>query len=55
MPIQNKKDKYGPYYQWGNHGKRYYYKTNNKTSRLNALRKCELQMRAIYFNGYRKH
>lgn len=53
MPIHNKRDRHGPYFQFGNHGKKYYYKPNNNTSRLKALMKCQLQMRAIFHAGYR--
>lgn len=53
MPIHRKKDSHGTYYQWGNSGKKYYYKTGNKKSRENAFKKARMQEKAIYASGYR--
>ena len=48
MPVHRSIDSKGPYYQWGNQ-KKYYYKVRNKLSRQKALKKCELQARAIHW------
>lgn len=53
MPIKRGVSSQGPYYQWGNHGKKYYYKSGSKISRERAKAKAELQMRAARANGYR--
>jgi hypothetical protein len=53
MPVHRGQDSKGPYYQWGNHGKRYYYTANNTRSRELAKGKAELQGRAARANGYR--
>lgn len=53
MPIkQYEKDgKY--YFQWGNHGKQYFFNPNSKRSQTIALNKCKQQMKAIFSNGYK--
>lgn len=48
MPIFRRKDNIGSFYQYGDTGKKYYYITNNKRSRLIAKRKAIKQMRAIH-------
>ena len=53
MPIHRGKDANGPYYQWGGHGSKYYYKVKSKQSRLLAYKKAERQMGAAFANGYR--
>jgi len=55
MPVHREKDSKGPYYQWGNHGKRYRYIANNKASRERAYAKSQAQARAIYAHGYKGH
>ena len=50
MPIHNRRDKNGPYFQWGNHGKKYYYIPRNPISRAKAKALCMRQARAIIFN-----
>lgn len=57
MPISRRKDgKSGRwYYQWGQHGKKYYYETGNRESRLAAHNKALRQAYAAYANGYRKN
>jgi len=40
------------FYQWGNHGKRYEYLSNNLRSRNIAKQKAELQGRAIRASGW---
>lgn len=54
MPIYRRKDSNGPYYQWGNSGKKYYYTPNNKSSRELARKKAVKQAQAAYAGGYRK-
>jgi hypothetical protein len=53
MPVHRGQDSNGPYYQWGNHGKKYYYTSGNKVSRENAHQKAQIQGRAAYAHGYR--
>ena len=52
MPVHRSHDSKGPFYQWGNRGKKYYYIANNVRSRENAKEKAILQGRAAYANGY---
>ncbi len=52
MPIFEGRDRVGMFYQWGNHGKRYYYK-NNQPARSRAYRLALRQAQAAYANGYR--
>ena len=54
MPIHRGRDRNGSYYQYGNHGKRYYYKSNNQEARKNAKQKAIRQAIAIYSSGYRE-
>jgi len=49
MPIKKAKDSKGKYYQWGNHGKKYYTKQYGDAR---ARKKAERQARAIYSSGY---
>lgn len=53
MPVKRKDDSKGPYYQWGQHGKKYRFKPNNKISRKIAKDKAQRQADAAYANGYR--
>jgi hypothetical protein len=53
MPVKRSKDSKGPYYRYGNSGKKYYYIPGNKRSRAIALNKANRQARAIYSSGYR--
>jgi hypothetical protein len=53
MPVHDGEDDSGPYYQWGNHGKKYYYKKNSAVSENNARKKAGEQGRAAHANGYR--
>lgn len=53
MPVHRRTDKYGTYFQWGERGAKYYYKTGDKTSREEAKKKAdERQARAAYSHGY---
>lgn len=52
MPVNRRKNINGSYYQWGTHGKKYYYKENNEKSRKLAQSKAKLQGRAIKAREY---
>ena len=62
MPIHNDVDEKGHYYQWGQHGHKYYYKCpknpgkqctcKTSMSRDRAKRLAIRQMQAAYVNGY---
>jgi hypothetical protein len=54
MPIHESKDSNGYYFQWGYHGKKYYYSPTIKQSRINAYNKSLRQARAIYSSGYKE-
>lgn len=53
MPVHRSKDSEGPYYQWGESGKKYRYESGNKQSREKARKKAERQGRAARASGYR--
>ena len=53
MPVHRGKDGRGPYYQWGDSGKKYHYEAGNQGSRENAKKKAERQGRAAGASGYR--
>jgi len=53
MPVNRGKDTSGPYYQWGDSGKKYHYESGNQKSRENAKRKAERQGKAARASGYR--
>lgn len=53
MPVVRGVDSKGTYYQWGDHGKKYYYITSDTNSRSRAKHKAGLQGRAAYAHGYR--
>ena len=48
MPIFRRRDTSGPYYQYGWHGKKYYYTARDVVSRESAKEKAYRQMRAIH-------
>lgn len=48
MPVINSKDSAGPYYKWGESGKKYHYIPGNKQSRNIAKRRALAQGRAIH-------
>lgn len=52
MPVHRSKEGSGPYYQWGDSGKKYHYEAGNKASRDKAKEKAEKQGRAIRASGY---
>jgi hypothetical protein len=53
MPVHRDKDSKGPYYQWGDSGKKYHYESGDKSSREKAKKKAEQQGRAARASGYR--
>lgn len=53
MPVHRGKDSKGPYYQWGDRGKKYHYESGDKSSREKAKKKAEQQGRAARASGYR--
>ena len=53
MPVRRGKDGDGPYYQWGESGKKYHYESGNKSSREKAKASAERQGRAARASGYR--
>jgi len=50
MPVQRGRDNQGSFYRWGEHGKKYYYTTNNDTSRKYAAERARKQGIAIKIN-----
>jgi hypothetical protein len=50
MPITRKTDKKGSFYQFGDTGKRYYYKTKDDKSRNSAKKRAMKQGQAIEIN-----
>ncbi|MGA7096127.1 MAG: hypothetical protein WB245_01010 [Acidimicrobiia bacterium] len=53
MPVHRGKDGDGPYYQWGDAGKKYHYTAGDKKSREAAKDKATKQGKAIRASGYR--
>ncbi len=51
MPIHHSIKNH--YFQWGHHGKKYYYKANSKQSKDEAMRKVLKQARAIIVSQLR--
>ena len=52
MPVHRSKDAKGPYYQWGDSGKKYHYEAGNSKSRDQAKAKAEKQGKAARASGY---
>lgn len=52
MPVHRSKDGTGPYYQWGESGKKYHYTAGDEESRKKAKEKAERQGRAVRASGY---
>ena len=52
MPVHRGADSKGPYYQWGESGKKYHYQAGNERSRDAAKAKAEKQGRAARARGY---
>ena len=53
MPIMRGNDTNGSFMRWGEHGKRYYYKPNDKKSRDRAKEKAKKQGIAIHASGWK--
>ena len=54
MPIHTGVEADGrTYYQWGEHGAKYYYDANNTDSKNAAYEKARRQSAAAHANGYR--
>lgn len=53
MPIRRGVEGKKPYYQWGDHGAKYFYKINDVPSREEAYQKALKQAQSAYANGYR--
>jgi hypothetical protein len=53
MPVHRGKDNKGPYYQWGDSGKKYHYTAGNDQSRSQAKKKAEKQGQAAHAGGYK--
>lgn len=51
MPIKEGKDNLGYYFQFGNTGKKYHYKT--PIGKIKAYNKCILQMKAIEWSKHK--
>lgn len=54
MPIQNKTDNKGNFYQFGDTGKKYYYKSYSKRSNDLAYNKCLKQAKAIEWSKHKE-
>jgi len=52
MPIHEGIDEQGHFYQWGGHGKKYYYKLGDVDSKNEAYNKALHQAQAAYAHGY---
>jgi len=55
MPVREGKDKNGPYFQWGHHGKKYYYDPSKPKSKEIARDKAAKQGRAIKASQARQY
>jgi hypothetical protein len=53
VPVRRRRDGNGPYYQWGESGKKYHYQAGDQSSREAAKKKAEKQGRAARASGYR--
>ena len=53
VPVHRGKDSKGPYYQWGDSGKRYHYASGEKRSRDAARQKATKQGQAARASGYK--
>jgi hypothetical protein len=52
MPVKRGQDKDGPYYQWGDHGKKYHYAAGDKSARERAKNRATKQGQAARARGY---
>ena len=53
MPVRSGEDSTGPFYQWGESGRRYYYRKGSETSEKMARARAAAQGRAVRASGYR--
>ena len=53
MPVRQGNDANGAYFQWGEHGKKYYYDPKSERSKETARKKAARQGRAIKASQYR--
>jgi hypothetical protein len=53
MPVHRGSDSKGPYYQWGDSGKKYPYQAGEKKSRDSAKQKATKQGQAARASGYK--
>ena len=53
MPVHRGNDSKGPYYQWGDSGKKYHYTANDKSSRGRAHNKAVKQGQAVRASGWK--
>lgn len=53
MPVHRGKDSQGPYYQWGDSGKKYHYESGDQQSRNQAKRRAAKQGQAARAHGYK--
>ena len=53
MPVAMHHTSEGWYYQWGEHGKKYFFDPADPESENEAKRKAGLQGRAAHAHGYR--
>lgn len=47
MPVQRGRDSDGPFYRWGEHGKKYRYEAGDVDARERAKKKADAQGRAV--------
>jgi hypothetical protein len=52
MPVKRGRDKNGPYYQWGDSGKKYHYAVGDKAGRERAKQRASKQGQAAHARGY---
>ena len=52
-PVHRGKDVQGPYYQWGDSGKKYHFQAGEKKSREAAKQKATKQGQAARASGYK--
>ena len=50
MPVHRGRDSRGPYYQWGEHGTKYYYEAGSGASRQRAKKHAIAQGAAVERN-----
>jgi hypothetical protein len=53
VPVRRRQDAHGPYYQWGDHGRKYRYPPGDKETRERAKRGAARQGHAAHARGYR--